>query len=172
MPIIKLLGQVHRATCAADGCDWRMGGLKKVAAEEALDKHMLEHTLTDIVAGICVEVGYTPTTPLRVQIWASLVREHDGDLGQARYEERLIVLEAKWVGTERMEDTLRHEIAHFLAFDRWGHGGHGEQWKTACAIVGAVPEPSKMLTAAESAVLYPRKWARWERYLADRGRLV
>jgi hypothetical protein len=86
MPIIKLLGQVHRATC--DLCDWRMGGLKKLAAEEALNKHMLEHTLTDIVADICAEVGYTPMTPLRVQIWASLFREHDGDLGQARYEHR------------------------------------------------------------------------------------
>lgn len=37
-------------------------------------------------------------------------------------------------------DTIKHEIAHALAFVRYGDTGHGPGWKAQCRQIGARPE--------------------------------
>lgn len=62
-------------------------------------------------------------------------------LGQCRYTKREIAVSA-WVFRLRpddVEDTLRHELAHALAWTRDGASGHGWRWKKWCRTVGANP---------------------------------
>ena len=41
----------------------------------------------------------------------------------------------------QVTDTIRHEIAHALAFERYGHGvGHDRRWKAIAAKLGARPQ--------------------------------
>jgi predicted SprT family Zn-dependent metalloprotease len=54
-----------------------------------------------------------------------------------------ILLNAAYVEAsdrESVEDTIRHEIAHALAYRNCGHTGHGKPWQEACTITGARPE--------------------------------
>lgn len=41
--------------------------------------------------------------------------------------------------SEAIDETIRHEIAHALAFLSSGEVGHGQSWKQACEVVGALP---------------------------------
>lgn len=41
--------------------------------------------------------------------------------------------------TEGVEDTVLHEIAHALHWERYGEGGHGKDWKQIAREVGARP---------------------------------
>lgn len=36
-------------------------------------------------------------------------------------------------------DTVLHEIAHAIAFEKHNEGGHGRVWKTVCLEIGASP---------------------------------
>lgn len=39
-----------------------------------------------------------------------------------------------------VENTIRHEIAHAIAFAVHGERGHGPAWEAACRVAGARPE--------------------------------
>jgi predicted SprT family Zn-dependent metalloprotease len=66
-------------------------------------------------------------------------------LGRCHYYDRKITL-SKWyveLNEERdVEDTILHEIAHALAWIRYGSKGqgHGRLWKSVCIEIGAKPE--------------------------------
>jgi predicted SprT family Zn-dependent metalloprotease len=60
--------------------------------------------------------------------------------GRCSFRTRLITLSAPLVllnERERVEDTIRHEVAHAIAGAR---AGHGPLWKEACYVTGARPE--------------------------------
>lgn len=60
-------------------------------------------------------------------------------LGRAHYVKRLIRINTlilhNW---PLLEDTLKHEFAHFLSYSR-GYSGHGKLWQEAAKEVGANP---------------------------------
>lgn len=41
---------------------------------------------------------------------------------------------------DSIKDTILHEIAHVLAYELYGHRGHGTTWKRCCVEIGAKPE--------------------------------
>lgn len=66
-------------------------------------------------------------------------------LGRCHYYAKKITL-SKWYvelnNENDVEDTILHEIAHALAFLRYGTKGkgHGKLWKQVCREIGARPE--------------------------------
>ena len=66
-------------------------------------------------------------------------------LGTCNYTNKWILL-SKWyveLNTEdEVKDTILHEIAHALAYQRHGRAGHGHGriWKSICREIGARPE--------------------------------
>ena len=66
-------------------------------------------------------------------------------LGRCHYHAKKITL-SKWYvelnDEDDVEDTILHEIAHALAFMRYGTKGkgHGRLWKNVCKEIGARPE--------------------------------
>ena len=51
-----------------------------------------------------------------------------GNLGRAMYRARKLIVH-EGMTPEQMLDTLKHELAHFMAFDLDGHRGHGWIWR-------------------------------------------
>lgn len=65
--------------------------------------------------------------------------------GQARVYEKVIVL-CSWAidhcTLDRVIDTIQHEIAHALEWERYRTAGHGWRWKMICRETGADPSPT------------------------------
>jgi predicted SprT family Zn-dependent metalloprotease len=84
----------------------------------------------------CEQVGITNTPKLVIN--GRMGRA----LGRAYKEKNELHLNARIVGTPTMENTIKHEVAHFLAFTL-GENAHGKIWE-ACAIeCGAEPKETK-----------------------------
>lgn len=75
-------------------------------------------------------------------------------LGGCVLDEKYIELSKHYVilnDFENIDDTLRHEIAHALTLEEYGHryalkGGippHGKEWKKYCRVTGANPRSKK-----------------------------
>jgi len=73
--------------------------------------------------------------PITVVVTGKLTRK----FGLAVYRQREIHLNPHLLGTSELDDTVRHEFAHFLAKDRYGEGGHGKKWQYCARLVGARP---------------------------------
>lgn len=58
-----------------------------------------------------------------------------------------------WNPPEVVENTIRHEIAHALAFLEDGEVGHGPAWVAACQRTGAIPSP-----VSDLVKLPPGRW--------------
>jgi len=84
--------------------------------------------------------------------WTFAWNRRKSAFGVCRFGRRTIELSGPLVDVNdraKIENTVRHEIAHALA----GPGkGHGPEWKRQCAVTGAVP---KACTEGESA---PARW--------------
>lgn len=77
-------------------------------------------------------------------------------LGRCFFQKELIELSAHYVELnteEEVLDTIRHEIAHALAYINDGDAGHGPKWKEWCLKTGASPE-----RIATDVVMPERKW--------------
>lgn len=80
-------------------------------------------------------------------------------LGQARIQtidgikHKVIYLSTSHLdhdGADEIEDTIRHEIAHALDYERHGSmDGHGTRWRAIAVEVGAKPERTMRATAAD-----------------------
>ena len=71
--------------------------------------------------------------------------------GRAVYATRILQLNPLLFGAQ-LEDTIRHEVAHFLAFDKYGETGHGATWKRCASLLGAKPKATvKTSEDAEAA---------------------
>jgi hypothetical protein len=151
VPVVKLMGQVHRAVCDRE-CGWKLGGLKWEAAQARLGVHMLEHKLTDEAYAIMDEAGFTGDRNVVVQVWKSLTDQHHA-LGQTRYAERIIVIEHRLATFDAYDDTLRHEVAHWIAWYDYGDPGHGPGWVRACGRTGALPQRGASSSSPESLAL-------------------
>lgn len=92
-------------------------------------------------------------------------------VGACFYRKRLISLSRRFVERNDdalVEDTIRHEVAHALAWERDGATGHGEAWKKWCEVTGAsprrcfaeeevvLPEPRYRCTVLASEVAWSR----------------
>lgn len=71
-------------------------------------------------------------------------RRYRTTAGRAHFRENLITLSASILDTEeKLRDTLIHEYAHLLAYERYGRRGgtgHGPAWQHAMRELGAKPE--------------------------------
>lgn len=70
-------------------------------------------------------------------------RRYSVTAGMAHYQKGLITLSAIVLkDPEHIRETLLHEYAHLLAFDRHGRkgAGHGKHWKTAMQDLGLEPK--------------------------------
>jgi SprT protein len=95
--------------------------------------------------------------------------------GQTNYDMRIVTLSRYFVQfntPERIEQTIRHELAHVLA----GHqAGHGPKWKAMCQVTGFHGE--RTYKAAET-IMPSKPWSgrcgcgnTWERHrLTERTR--
>jgi len=54
--------------------------------------------------------------------------------------------------TGNVKDTIRHEIAHAMAWDRFQSMGHGVRWKQCAKILGANP------VARSKVIAIPHNW--------------
>jgi len=88
-------------------------------------------------------------------------RRPKGRLGQCRLYKREIGLTGWHVeGSEDNEviDTILHELAHALAWVRYGSRGHCAKWRAMCIELGAVPKArSKRLETNKMRPSY--KWS-------------
>ncbi len=70
-------------------------------------------------------------------------RNYRTTAGTAEYQRGVISLSRSLIiDEERLRDTILHEYAHLLAFQRFGvkGKGHGPAWREAMAELGAEPE--------------------------------
>lgn len=85
-----------------------------------------------VILSLCEDYGEAPIT---VKLDGRLGKS----LGWAQYNKRTILINPIIVHNWNvLEDTLKHEFAHFLAL-KSGDTGHGEIWKDAAKTVGANP---------------------------------
>ena len=90
--------------------------------------------------------------------WNSRMRS---TAGLAHYSKSLILLNPKLVefGSEEVNQTFRHELAHLLARERAGTRRiqpHGPEWKRACQDLG-IPNEKRCHTLALPRRQMPRK---------------
>jgi len=77
--------------------------------------------------------------------WKFRWQNKKNSLGTCSYHRKLILL-SKWYvelnDIEEVKDTILHEIAHALAYVRYGKLGigHGHLWKRVCVEIGAIPK--------------------------------
>lgn len=60
-------------------------------------------------------------------------------LGRALLHKNIIEINPLILRTSALDDTLRHEIAHFYDFYKNGNIGHSDTWKAAAELLGARP---------------------------------
>ena len=89
--------------------------------------------------------------PVRVELCTAKRR-----LGVNYPTRRLIKISSYILGHPQVEDTIRHEVAHQIAYDKHGHGvGHDYRWKALARTLGASP------TACASSSDLPTPPTRW-----------
>jgi len=77
--------------------------------------------------------------------WTFCWQNKKQSLGTCSYNRREIRL-SKWYvelnNEEEVMDTILHELAHALSYERYGSRGvgHGILWKKVCVEIGAVPK--------------------------------
>ncbi len=77
-------------------------------------------------------------------------------LGCCEFSKRRVGMSAWYVGMNKPEfvlDTIKHEIAHALAYVRFNHAGHGAPWVRMCGEVGCRPRRLK-----KDVVAPPKKY--------------
>jgi len=64
-----------------------------------------------------------------------------GSYGSADLSNKQIEIAAWLKGDQKQwEDTLMHEVAHFIAYWLWKDSGHGKPWKRIAKALGATPD--------------------------------
>lgn len=115
-------------------------------------------------------------------------------LGVCRVGEKRITLSKHFVNANvqdnwvMIEDTVLHEVAHALAWERFRYVGHGVRWKLICREIGAIPRATvpldmikptdykyalRLKTSGEIVARfyrYPAKTAKKLKYCYVRGR--
>jgi predicted SprT family Zn-dependent metalloprotease len=139
-------GTSYEAGCHT--CGWVSNPVNMRYAKQLAARHEDEHMLQDIVN---MHVAKHELDHITVKITGQYQRT----AGRAIYGERTIMIKDAILDfPDQLDDTLRHEVAHFLAYDKYGESGHGTTWKLCCAITGAKPVQFIELTAANEAALY------------------
>jgi len=81
-------------------------------------------------------------------------------LGRCNYTHKRIQLSTKYVNlnwdkhSDMVEDTIRHEIAHAIAYHLYGSIGHGHDWQSVAKQLGAM---SKARSKNSSNIVSTRK---------------
>lgn len=66
-----------------------------------------------------------------------------GDCHPARKQIRISTYHVQGSEEKEIKDTVLHEIAHALDYERNGSTSHGPKWKEICLEVGAIPKSQK-----------------------------
>lgn len=66
-------------------------------------------------------------------------------LGKCDMYQKKITISKPWAVNNLQEehiliDTVLHEIAHAIAYEMYGDGGHGKAWKMVCRLIGYTGE--------------------------------
>lgn len=78
----------------------------------------------------------------------------------------------------QVRDTIRHELAHQAAWERYEHIGHGPLWKTFASYLGCAPVSCAALGVDPTVVESRQRWAvscrrcGWETTRQRRSKLV
>ena len=91
--------------------------------------------------GLAIYLMYDHGLPIE---WKFRWHNKKRSLGTCSYVKKRIYL-AKWYtklnDVSEVKDTILHEIAHALSYERHGRRGigHGRLWKSICREIGAIP---------------------------------
>jgi len=116
-------------------------GKKKRKAAGGGERKGLDDDLTGLSERLLVELGARKLGGMVRVCWNGRMRS---TAGRAFWPEMRVELNPrlKEISEEQVDRTLRHELAHLLAYDRYPKGGrkriqaHGDEWKQACADLG------------------------------------
>ena len=92
--------------------------------------------------GLAIYLMYDHGLPIE---WKFRWHNKKRSLGSCSYIKKRIYL-AKWYtklnDVSEVKDTILHEIAHALSYERYGSKGtgHGRLWKSICREIGAIPK--------------------------------
>lgn len=82
-------------------------------------------------------------SPLQELGWTFKFDSAKTRLGACTYEPKIISLSRHWVSlngcNNDIEDTIRHEIAHAIDYEKRGYSSHDKQWKVEAVLCGAKP---------------------------------
>lgn len=132
------------------------------ATKKRISSQIQDQTLTIWCQETATSLGL-PKLARRVQVsWNSRMQT---TAGRAWWPDRLIELNPKIekIDTEQKWRTLRHELAHLIAYERCGRRRiepHGIEWQQACADLGIANEsvyhqlPLKRRTLAKKFIYY------------------
>jgi len=76
--------------------------------------------------------------------WDVVIDKAISRLGGCHVKKRYITLSSNHIANhprERVLNTIRHEVAHAIAFRDHNARGHGHAWRAACQVTGADPTP-------------------------------
>lgn len=90
--------------------------------------------LQEVADMLCDRVG---TERVTVVVHGNMKRVY----GQALLQSGIMRISALIANDiDEVDNTIRHEVAHFMAWRLFGHAKHGAAWKHCCSITGARPE--------------------------------
>ena len=92
--------------------------------------------------------------------WTFGFNTNKSRLGVCRYRKKSVEVSAffiKWgIPWDKLQDTIRHEVAHAVANARYGATGHGRDWKSVAIELGASPT-----SRGDSQTILPDSAFRW-----------
>lgn len=106
------------------------------------EKQQLDSLFMQLMAKDWYHEPTDTTVNLFQRGWTMGYNNRKRSFGVCFFRDRRIELSQAFINVEdstfaKMEDTIRHEIAHAMEYEIYGTKGHGHRWKFMCTITGA-----------------------------------